>query len=291
MQNINTIAGDLIGEYVDDGTIDYGSITDEIDSGTVIVTGGNIKTVAENMDAIKEILSSLNSIKDAPHYATVTEEAAERASAFAEEANSYLVQTQEVAGEVALEKDRVTAEANTQIARLTTEASSLSESIESLAQSKKDELELIAGTYFVPSVSEDGTLSQTNTGSLDNPVDVNIKGPKGDTGHGFILKGQLADYNELISLYPSGSEGDAQQLLDTRDVYLWDINKLDWVNVGPLKGADGLSANEVLMDPDPVEYFKEIYGETDLATGDIIVDVSGNDPSPAENFESMLEGN
>ena len=271
MQNINTIAGDLIGEYVDDGTIDYGSITDEIDSGTVIVTGGNIKTVAENMDAIKKILSSLDSIKDAPHYATVTEEATERASAFAEEANSYLVQTQEVANEVALEKDRVTAEANTQIARLTTEASSLSESIESLAQSKKDELELIAGTYFVPCV--------------------NIKGPKGDTGHGFILKGQLADYNELISLYPSGSEGDAQQLLDTRDVYLWDINKLEWVNVGPLKGADGLSANEVLMDPDPTKYFKEIYGETDLVTGDIIVDISGNEVSPAENFESLLENN
>lgn len=45
------------------------------------------------------------------------------------------------------------------------------------------------------------------------------------------------------------------------------------------------------MDPDPVKYFKEIYGTTDLVTGDIVVDVSGNEVSPADNFDSLLETN
>ena len=38
------------------------------------------------------------------------------------------------------------------------------------------------GSTFTPSVSEDGTLSWTNDGDLDNPEPVNIKGPKGDKG-------------------------------------------------------------------------------------------------------------
>lgn len=39
-----------------------------------------------------------------------------------------------------------------------------------------------AGPYFIPAVSQDGDLSWTNTGSLDNPSTVNIKGPKGEQG-------------------------------------------------------------------------------------------------------------
>ena len=38
------------------------------------------------------------------------------------------------------------------------------------------------GSTFTPSVSEDGTLSWTNDGGLDNPEPVNIKGPKGNKG-------------------------------------------------------------------------------------------------------------
>ena len=38
------------------------------------------------------------------------------------------------------------------------------------------------GTTFTPDVSEDGVLSWTNDGGLDNPEPVNIKGPQGDTG-------------------------------------------------------------------------------------------------------------
>ena len=38
------------------------------------------------------------------------------------------------------------------------------------------------GPYFTPSVDEDGNLSWTNNGDLENPTTVNIKGPQGETG-------------------------------------------------------------------------------------------------------------
>lgn len=38
------------------------------------------------------------------------------------------------------------------------------------------------GAVFTPSVSEAGVISWTNDGGLDNPVSVDIKGPKGDKG-------------------------------------------------------------------------------------------------------------
>lgn len=38
------------------------------------------------------------------------------------------------------------------------------------------------GATFYPSVSEDGTLSWTNNGRLENPEPVNIRGPVGETG-------------------------------------------------------------------------------------------------------------
>lgn len=38
------------------------------------------------------------------------------------------------------------------------------------------------GVIFIPSVSEDGIISWTNNGGLNNPTEVNIKGPQGETG-------------------------------------------------------------------------------------------------------------
>lgn len=39
------------------------------------------------------------------------------------------------------------------------------------------------GVSFFPSVDEEGNLSWTNDGELENPKTVNVKGPKGDEGH------------------------------------------------------------------------------------------------------------
>lgn len=39
-----------------------------------------------------------------------------------------------------------------------------------------------AGPYFTPSLDNEGNLSWTNTGELENPETVNIKGPQGPVG-------------------------------------------------------------------------------------------------------------
>ena len=48
----------------------------------------------------------------------------------------------------------------------------------------KDGKDGINGATFTPSVDNEGNLSWTNNGNLDNPETKNIKGPKGDSGEG-----------------------------------------------------------------------------------------------------------
>lgn len=45
------------------------------------------------------------------------------------------------------------------------------------------------GYYYIPSVSKEGILSWTNSGNLNNPDSVNIRGPQGDQG----IKGERGD--------------------------------------------------------------------------------------------------
>lgn len=84
------------------------------------------------------------------------------------------------------------------------------------------------GPYYIPAVSEAGVISWTNTGGLENPPDVNIKGPTGETGpagqgvpevtssdNGKILKvvdGEWATANESEEL-PSVSSSDNGKIL------------------------------------------------------------------------------
>lgn len=63
------------------------------------------------------------------------------------------------------------------------------------------------GPVYTPSVSVDGILSWTNNGGLENPVSVNVKGPKGDTGDGDMKK----------SVYdPQGKAQDIFLYVDTK---------------------------------------------------------------------------
>lgn len=43
--------------------------------------------------------------------------------------------------------------------------------------------EIVNGVTFFPSVSEEGNISWTNNGNLDNPVPVNLKGPQGKSAY------------------------------------------------------------------------------------------------------------
>ena len=59
------------------------------------------------------------------------------------------------------------------------------------------------GATFIPSVQEDGMLSWSNDGGLDNPAPVNIKGPKGDTG----LQGIQGEKGDTGEQGPQGIPG------------------------------------------------------------------------------------
>ena len=60
-----------------------------------------------------------------------------------------------------------------------------------------------AGPYFIPAVSPDGDLSWTNTGSLDNPSTVNIKGPQGEQG----IQGPIGPEGPQGPEGPAGANG------------------------------------------------------------------------------------
>ena len=66
------------------------------------------------------------------------------------------------------------------------------------------------GVTFTPSVSDAGEISWTNNGELDNPVTVNIKGPKGDAGEAGPQgpQGPQGEKGETGSQGPKGDTGD-----------------------------------------------------------------------------------
>lgn len=159
--------------------------------------------------------------------------------------------------------------------------------------------ELKVGDHLVTPVGDIFQVTEvTNTTCTVGVFVTSIKGPKGDTGlpgTGLELQGVYPSVEEFLAAGLIGKEGDAYQIYDPetdeQTVMIWNPNTQTWQNAGAIKGAQGdpgPSANEILMDPDPAKYFEEIYGSIDLVTGDIIVDVSGNDPDPSEEFGSEL---
>ena len=63
------------------------------------------------------------------------------------------------------------------------------------------------GATFTPDVSDDGVLSWTNDRGLENPVAVNIKGPKGDKGD-TGAQGPKGDKGDTGTQGPKGDKGD-----------------------------------------------------------------------------------
>ena len=56
------------------------------------------------------------------------------------------------------------------------------------------------------------------------------------------------------------------------------------------QGKDGLSANEILMDPDPEKYFLQIYGESSGdSLGDIVVAPQPIEPDPVDTLNQALK--
>lgn len=85
-----------------------------------------------------------------------------------------------------------------------------------------------AGTTFKPAVSSDGILSWTNDGGLENPADVNIKGPKGDNGD--------------TGATGADGTGIADVKIENSNLMLKYTNSDNYINLGKVvgdKGADG----------------------------------------------------
>ena len=72
-------------------------------------------------------------------------------------------------------------------------------------------------------------------------------GPKGDKGEpgadgtSFVVKGLYGSLEALRQVHPTGTEGDAYAVGTSTDneVYIWDVDANDWVNVGSLQGPQG----------------------------------------------------
>lgn len=62
----------------------------------------------------------------------------------------------------------------------------------------------VAGPYFTPAVSQNGELSWTNNGNLENPEAVNIKGPEGPQGP----QGEKGETGSTGPQGPAGEKGE-----------------------------------------------------------------------------------
>ena len=128
-----------------------------------------------------------------------------------------------------------------------------------------------------------------------------IKGPKGDKGD----RGESynPDYYGLESergAYAYAAKDTSFLATDTGMLYFKRTSQYDdWTDgilfgkgePGPQgePGEPGKDANEVPMDPDPVAYFDELYGEShgDII-GDLVVNVTPISPDPVDTFENSL---
>lgn len=68
-------------------------------------------------------------------------------------------------------------------------------------------------------------------------------GEPGKDGKSFTVKGRYGVYEELIAAHPTGEEGDAYAVgvpsADASVIYIWDVDKNAWGNIGAIQGPAG----------------------------------------------------
>lgn len=121
-------------------------------------------------------------------------------------------------------------------------SASIPASVNQYVADNADALRGESGATFTPSVTTSGDISWTNDKGLANPSTVNIKGPKGDTGSGFIVKDYYDTESALTAAITNPSAGDAYGVgtAEPYDIYIYSPTK-GWVNNGALQGAKGES--------------------------------------------------
>ena len=121
-------------------------------------------------------------------------------------------------------------------------------------------------------------------GDTGSKGETGATGPRGPQGAGLEIKDTFDTYEEFIAKHPTGRESDVYFV--GNDLYIWSVSSKEWVNKGPIASGGGITG---LMDPDPVEYFDAIYGEShgDII-GDLVVNVPPISPDPKDTFENSL---
>ena len=145
------------------------------------------------------------------------------------------------------------------------------------------------GKVFVPVVTGDGDISwiYTETDTAELPQPRNIKGPqgvqglqgiqgipgiKGETGpqgvqgvqgprgekgldgadgKNFTINGLYANLTALKEAHPTGEKGDSYAVgtYDSNTIYIWDVDKEQWTNVGALQGPQGIQGIQGIQGP------------------------------------------
>jgi len=68
-----------------------------------------------------------------------------------------------------------------------------------------------------------------------------LKGDAGEDGKSFVIKSLYSTLTELKAAHPTGNEGDAYAVGSDTDntIYLWDVDKGEWTNIGSMRGPQG----------------------------------------------------
>ena len=109
------------------------------------------------------------------------------------------------------------------------------------------------GPYFTPSVSDDGDLSWTNNGGLQNPNTVNIMGPQGEQG----IQGPKGEKGETGTQGPQGIQGETGPYfipsVDTEGNLSWsntgNLQNPQTVNIKGPQGAQGIQGEQGEIGP------------------------------------------
>ena len=104
------------------------------------------------------------------------------------------------------------------------------------------------GAHFTPSVSDDGVLSWTNNGELENPQPVNIRGPQGvqgEQGRGLTILGYYDTLAILQSsvLAPNGGDAYGVGTTPPYEIYIWDAVNGQWKPNGKLSGPNEVTSS------------------------------------------------
>ena len=76
-------------------------------------------------------------------------------------------------------------------------------------------------------------------------------GPAGPQGAGVSILGSYDDVNQLETLHPTGNQGDSYLVKDS--LYVWSPEQKQWINIGVIRGPQGLPGEQGLTGPEGPE--------------------------------------